>query len=85
MTGRASFLARVFGPLLLIGYCQLTYTCAYACTHMYIYNYTCIHIYIYTRVHIYIYTYMGPPAVSQARIFQQPGFQDQVVVVNYVC
>ena len=42
--------ARQFGLLLLIGYSLLTYTCAYACPHTYIYMHT--HI-----IHI------GPPAI----------------------
>ena len=43
--------ARLFGPLLLIVYSQLTYTCAYTCTHMYIYMYT--HIDIHSHTHTY--------------------------------
>ena len=55
--------ARQFGPSRLIGYSQLTYTCAYSCTHTGIYmhthihTYTCIqkNIHTYTWIHIYIH------------------------------
>ena len=85
---------RKFGPRLLIGYSQLTYTCAYTCTHTYIYMHS--QIYIHTRAHTYIHIHRPsgcpPPADAsqrmcqlpaqtiKLRILQQPGYQVQVVV-----
>ena len=80
--------ARQLGPRLHIGYAQLTYTCAYTCTHTYIYMHT----------HIQIHRPYGYPPPADAphyrcqlpaqtlklrnrkisvklRIFQQPGYQ----------
>ena len=66
--------ARQFGPRLLIGYSQLTYTCAYTCMHSYIYNlYMHTHIPIlYKRVYTYIHCHRPsrypPPADAPHRL-----------------
>ena len=43
--------ARQFGSRLLIGYSQVTYTCAYTCAQTYIYMHT--HIHMHTCAHMY--------------------------------
>ena len=59
------------GGCSLVGYSQLTYTCAYTCTCIHIYLHTHIVIYIYTNapkyIHIYRLSGYPPPADAPHR------------------
>ena len=52
-------LCQTFDPRQLIGYSQLTYTCAYTPIHTFMHIYTCMHIYVYTHIFTHIGKSLG--------------------------
>ena len=82
--------ARQFGPRLLIGYSQLTYKCAPTRTHTYIhihrsFGYPPSADAPHCRCQLPAQTLKlrNRQSSLKLRIFQQPGYQDQVVVPTH--